>query len=261
MTAAFFSSSPSRTPPRSGRSCSACWTRPRSSPRPSCEPRWSRGSRESRGVRREPAAAGRLPVAAGAGARAVDRRASGRRPRGDRRPLRRLGGRARARPRAPPAVRAAAVHARSPHRGRDRRRPRLDPLRRVLRSPAATVGGRGPRAPDRRSGAAGRAGVRRARRTGHRARQARGRARRRGRPVGRSRRACAPRGPAARRRRARTGGDRLLLVRAERDDDAPGRPPIRVPRVRALVRGGVLPSSRGRAAVPSRPHSGGSSDG
>jgi proteasome accessory factor C len=44
-------------------------------------------------------------------------------------------------------------------------------------------------------------------------------------------------------------------------DDAPDRPPIRFPRLRALVRGGVLPSGRGRAAVPSRPHPGGPATG
>ena len=60
--------------------------------------------------------------------------------------------------------------------------------------------------------------------------------------------------------RARARRDRVLLVRSGRDNDACDRSRVGVPRLRALVRGGLLPSRARRAPVSGRPHSGGSSD-
>ena len=77
------------------------------------------------------------------------------------RPVRLHRGRAGRRPRAAVPVRPAPVHARHAHRRRHRRRPGVDPLRRVLRPAAAADAGRGPGAAGRRPGGAGHARRRR----------------------------------------------------------------------------------------------------
>ena len=136
--------------------------------------------------------------------------------------------------------------------GHGRRRGRHPP-RRVLRASAASHPGRGRRA--RRVGAcvARSTRCRRCRAVGLRGRQARSRRRRVGSIAGRRRRRRPSRSDSRRDRRPRATRDRLLLLRARRDDDASHRPRTRLPCARCVVPRRVLPPGRGRPAVPGRP--------
>ena len=228
-------------------------TTPRCSARPSCGPRWSTGWKTYAEAERRRAPgppAGPHPL----GGRA-------RRPPGRRRvrPVRLHPGRARRRPGAAVPVRAPPLHARHADRRRHRRRPGVDPLRRVLRPAAAAHAGRGPGPAGRGPDGAGHLRWRRRRAAGAGARQAgRGHGRRR-RPGGRGRARARRRGPALRtlrdgRRRLPPGRDRLLLLRPRRAGPAGHRPLRGVLGRRPVVRVGLVPPGRRRAAVPGRPH-------
>ena len=91
--------------------------------------------------------------------------------------------------------------------------------------------------------------------------EARRRPGRAGQPRGRRRRQRPAAATAGRGSRRRARRDRLLLLRARRDDHPCHRPVAGVPRVRHLVRGRVVPSRAGGAAVPCRPRAGGARDG